>query len=176
MRDEILFGDLFRARIDDRGAAILPVLFLDLDHVVADQEVDLAGVRKQVDEVLDALRQLFVFVFDLVALELGESPQLEVEHGLCLPVAHLPRLRHQLRLRVVRRGSAADRRDDLVEIAEGDQVAEQDVLALARLLELVLRAAANDVAPVVDVGLEHLLEAHRLRLAGVERHHVHRKR
>ena len=67
-------------------------------------------------------------------------------------------------------------RDDLVDVLERDQVAEQDVLAVARLLELELRAAADDVAPVLDVRLEHLLEAHRLRLALVERHHVDRER
>src|SRR5438876_1004292 len=84
------------------------------------------------------------------------SPPLAVEPGLRLAVAHLPRLRHQLRLRIVRGRGSANCRNDLVEISKRDQVAEQDVLALARLLQLELGAAADHVAPVVDVGLEHL--------------------
>ena len=130
---------------------------------------------EQILEVVDALHQLLVLFLDLVALELGEAAELEVEDGLRLAVAHLPRLRHELRLGVFGRVGAADGGDDLVEVLEGDQVALQDVLAVARLLELELRAAADDLAAVVDVGLEHLLEAHRLRLPLVERDHVHRE-
>ena len=43
-----------------------------------------------------------------VALELGEAAELQVEDGLRLAVAHVPRLRHQLRLGVVGGGGAAD--------------------------------------------------------------------
>ena len=98
VRDQVFFGDVLGAGSTICVRALVAVLLLDLGHVVADQAVDLARVLEQVFEVVDALHQLLVLVLDLVALELGEAAELQVEHGLRLAVAHLPRLRHQLRL------------------------------------------------------------------------------
>ena len=176
VRNQILFSDGLRAGLDDLRLAFVAVLCLHFGHVVADQEVDLARVLQQVFQVRDALDQFFVLVLDLGALELGKTAELHVQHGLRLDRAHIPGLRHHLVFGVVRGRRAADQGDDLVDVLQRDQVAEQQMLALARLLQLVFGAAADDDAAVLDVRLEHLLQAHRLRLAAVERHHVHRER
>ena len=69
-------------------------------------------------------------------------------------------------------GRRADGGDDLVEVVEGDLEALEDVRPGARLLEVVLGPAPDDLAAVVDVVLEHALERQRLGLAVDEREHV----
>ena len=61
-----------------------------------------------------------------------------------------------------------DELDDLVDVIERDLEAEQDVLALARLAQLVARAPGDDVAPVGDEALEHLLQVQDARLPAVD--------
>src|SRR5581483_11134138 len=151
--DEVLLGDVLGAGVDDLGAALVAVLLLELHHVVADQVVDLARALEEVLEVVDALDQLLELVLDLVAFEAGEAAELEVEDGLRLLVAHLPGLGHELLFGGVGGLGAADRLDDLVEVAQGDEVALEDVLAFAGAVELELGAAADDLAAVVDEGL-----------------------
>ena len=51
---------------------------------------------------------------------------------------------------------SADDLDDVVEVVERDLVAEQDVLALARLAQQEGGAAADDVAAVLDEGADGL--------------------
>ena len=51
-------------------------------------------------------------------------------------------------------GRLADDLDDVVEVVERDLVAEQDVLALAGLVEEEGGAAADDVDAVVDEGVD----------------------
>ena len=63
-------------------------------------------------------------------------------------------------------GVSVGRANDLdhrVDVVDGDLEALEDVLALERLVELELRAPDDDLVPVRDVVLEHLLERHDLR-------------
>ena len=69
-------------------------------------------------------------------------------------------------------GGGADRRDHLVEVVERDLQPFEDVGPFLRPGEIELGAASDDVAPVVDVVLEHPLQAERLRLAVDEGEHV----
>ena len=73
-------------------------------------------------------------------------------------------------------GRFADRLDDRVEVVERDLEALEDVGPGARLAEVELGAAPDDLAPVLDVVLEHRLERQRLGLAVDEREHVHVER
>ena len=65
--------------------------------------------------------------------------------------------------------------DDLVDVVDRDAEALEDVDAVLRLLEEVLRAARDDLDAVVDEALEEELEAHPARRAAVEREHVRRE-
>src|SRR5215208_4116413 len=60
-------------------------------------------------------------------------------------------------------GGGADDLDDRVDVIDGDLEPLEDVLAVERLVEVELRAADDDVVPVRDVVLQHVLERHHLR-------------
>ena len=55
-------------------------------------------------------------------------------------------------------------------------VAEQDVLALARLAQFVLRAAAHHVDAVLDEEAQQVEQAQLARLAGDDRQQDHAER
>ena len=70
----------------------------------------------------------------------------------------------------------ADGLDDRVEVIEGDLEALEDVRPGARLAEVELGPAADDLAAVVDVVLEDAAQRQRLGLAVDEGQHVHVER
>ena len=86
--------------------------------------------------------------------------------------ARAPRACQQGSARLGRGRRGLDERDDLVDVGERDREAFENVGALARLGEIENRAARDDLAPMPDEGLQHLLERHQLRLAVLQRHHV----
>ncbi len=57
--------------------------------------------------------------------------------------------------------AGADLADDLVDVADGEDHALEDVGALAGLLQQEGGASADDLGPVVDVAVDELEEAHR---------------
>ncbi len=65
-------------------------------------------------------------------------------------------------------GGLADDADDLVEVVEGDLVAEEEVLAVAGLGEEEGGAAADDVDAVVEEGADGVVERELLGLAVVD--------
>ena len=69
----------------------------------------------------------------------------------------------------------ADDADDVVEVVEGDLVAEQDVLALAGLAEEKGGAAANDVDAVIDKGVDGDVEGELPGLAVEDGQEDHRE-
>ena len=69
-------------------------------------------------------------------------------------------------------GRGADQLDHRVEVVERDQQALEDVGAGLGAAQLVLGAAGDDLALVVDVGLDQLLQRQRPRHAVDERDHV----
>ena len=125
-----------------------------------------------------ALAELFQLVGDLVALEAGQALQAQVEDGAGLGlgeaigavlgdlVARLVDQRDQRRhvarpasrapsgasRAVVGIGRAADQRDDLVDIGDGDGEADQDMGALARLAEIERCAGVDDLLAEGDEG------------------------
>ena len=73
------------------------------------------------------------------------------------------------------RGRLADDLDDVVEVVERDLVAEQDVLALAGLVEQEGGAAADDVDAVIDEGVDGRGERELLGLIVVHGQEDHRE-
>ena len=84
--------------------------------------------------------------------------------------------RHQVGAGVLDVLRLADRLDDRVEVVEGDLEALEDVRPGARLAEVELGPAPDDLAPVLEVVDEHASQRQRLRLAVDERQHVHVER
>ena len=80
-----------------------------------------------------------------------------------------------IRLRARRVGvlRRADDLDDLVEVVERDQQAQDDVVALLGLAQVEPRAPRDDVDLVIDVVAHHLGQVQRARDAVDERQHDH---
>ena len=93
----------------------------------------------------------------------------EVEDRLRLDLGELETRSCSCDARLVGVGGGADQRDHLVEVVERDQVAGEDVRALLGLAELVLRAADDDLALVVEVVADELEQRQRPRDAVDER-------
>ena len=112
-----------------------------------------------------------MLVLDALALETRECSEAEVEDrlGLNLREAEALDQRRPRRIGVVRR---ADHRDHLVEVVERDEVPLEDVRPLERLAQLVLRAAHDDLALIVEVVPHELEERQRPRDALDERDRV----
>src|SRR5580658_2000156 len=73
-------------------------------------------------------------------------------------------------------GRSADDFDHVIDVVERDAVAEQDVLALAGLAQLVLRAPADHVDAVFEEQVKQLQQAKLARLAGDDGEQDHAKR
>ena len=132
-------------------------------------------------QVLDERADFLELGLELLDLEARQLREPHVEDRLGLTLRELePLLQLGTRLRRVLR--LANDLDHLVDVVDGDLETIQDVLALERLVELVLRAPDDDLVPVRDVVLQHFLDAHDLRheLArlriGHERQHDHAER
>ena len=79
---------------------------------------------------------------------------------------------HQSAARVICVGSAADERDDGIERVERLEIPLEDVRALLCLPQLVLRAARDDLALILEVMTDQLEQRERLRDAVDERDRV----
>ena len=173
--DEVLVGELARLAVLDAGAALAGVLALHLAQLVLDDREHAGGVGEDVLELGDLLDDREVFVLDLLALERGEPGEAHVEDRLGLPLGQVEAV-HQVRLRGVRVGRLADRLDHGVEVVERLLEALEDVRPVARLAEVELGPAPDDLAAVLDVVLQHRLEGQRLGLPVDQREHVHVER
>ncbi len=167
--DHVLLGDqILELELllggDDLGAALvaLAVDRLDLEQLLADQAVDARLVGEDGAELRDPLLEVGELVLDPLPLEAGQPLEPEVEDRLRLDLGELERL-DQAGARLVRIGRCADERDHRVEVVERDEVALEDVGALLGLAELVLRAARDDLALVVEVVTDELEERERPR-------------
>ena len=131
-----------------------------------------ASSPRMLPQLLDALERVRVLLLDLVGLERGEPLEAEVENRLRLDAREL-----EVSISPSRAASGSrDARmsvDHLVELADRDEEALQDVQARLALAELVLCPADHHVALVVDVVLDHRQQAERARHVVDERHHVH---
>jgi hypothetical protein len=62
--NKVLFAEIHRFLLDDLGAPFVAVLLLDLQRLLFDQVVDLAGIGQQVFQIGDLLDDLGVLVLD----------------------------------------------------------------------------------------------------------------
>ena len=108
-------------------------------------------VGEDVLELGDELDDREVLVLDLLALERGEAGEAHVEDRLGLELRQLEAASSGSPCAPLDVGRLADGLDDRVEVVEGDLEALEDVGPGARLPEVELGPAADDLAAVVDV-------------------------
>ena len=141
----------------------------------------------------------FELAGDLVAAERGQAMEAQLEDradlrlGQSVAVAGLLRLdrldqhdvgpdllagpfaREQFFARLGRARRAADQLHHLVEVGDRDDQAEQDMGALAGLVELELGAAGDDLFAELDEALDEVAQGQRLGPAAADRQHVGRE-
>ena len=161
---EILGVELLRG-VDDLGAALVAVLLLHLDQLLADDAHLLVAARQHLAEVGDALFELLALGVELAAFEAREGAQTHVDDGCRLEVAQTEALHHALLGRVGRLRRADDVHD-LVDVVLGDQQTLHDVQALLGLAQVEARAAHHHVVAVLDEVADQLaqVEQHRTSL------------
>ena len=169
--DQVLVGHLAAGVVGDPGPAGAGVLGLERGQLVLDDGQDARRVGQDVLQLGDELDDLEVLVLDLLALEGGQAGKAHVQDGLGLDLGQ-PEAGHEVVAGRLDVGRLADGLDDLVEVVERDLEAFEDVGPGAGLLQVELGAAADDLAPVVDVVLQDGLERQRLGLAVDQGEHV----
>ncbi len=172
--DQVFLADVVR-QVRYGRAARIGELLPDVEQLLADDapELDLVG-----EDELEAgylFLQVAVLVVDLLALEPGEALQAHVEHGLRLRVRQLE-LAHEADLGLGPVLGRADEGDDRVEVVERDEVALEDMGALARFPQLEVGPAPHDHYAVVEVVAQHLLEGEDARRVLDDDHVVHGER
>ena len=187
--------------IDDHGAARRGEFAPDGGELLLDDRLD-AGARAQNVEIVgDFGRELVELGLDLVAAERGQPLQAQVEDSLGLlggklrgaggryAVARIvdqrdhggdvlgrPIARHQPLARLVGVLGGANEFDHFVDIGDRDGETDQDVGAIARLIEEMLGAPEDHLLAEGDEQPQQILQVHHLRPAVVERHHVDAER
>ena len=173
--DQVLVGHLAAGVVGDAGSALAGVLLLELGQLVLDDPADPGRVGQDVLELGDQLDDRQVLVLDLLAFEGGQAGQPHVEDGLGLELGQVEPA-HQVGPGEVHVGRVADRLDDRVEVVERDLEPFEDVRPGARLAEIELGPAPDDLAAVVEPVDEDAAQREGLRLAVDEREHVHVER
>ena len=171
--DEVLDVEVTRL-VGDLGTTLVGIAALDLEHLVADDLLDEALVTQDALVIGDLLAQLGEFGLDLLALESGQTAQAHLEDVICLDLRK-PEALDETRacLGVIAR--RADDGDDLVDVVERDDQTLEDVGTLLGLAQLVARATLDDVDLMIDVVVQHVLEAQDVRHAVDQREVVNAK-
>ena len=142
------------------GVDHLAVLVADLVLLEAGQAAQL-----QVDDRLRLLvRQVVAVVLQPVAVGQALGPVLRraARASISADQVRRPRTRHQRALGLGGVGRLLDQLDHLVDVRERHRQAFEHVAALARLAQLVHRAARDHLAPVRDERVDQLLQVEDL--------------
>ena len=152
--DQVLVGHFSCCILCDLGAASVGELLLELGELIRDDFRDARRARQDVFQLGDELDDFEILVFDLLALEGGETRKAHVENCLRLQFTKLEAL-HELCASNIDVGRSANGLDDRIKIIECDLEPFEDVGALTGLLEFVFGATAHDDAAMIDVMLQY---------------------
>jgi len=165
VRDQVL-----HVEVGGRLAAVLDLRFprsavflLYLAELVLDDGEHLRVAFQDRLQFLDPLHQLLELVYHLLHFQAGQLLEAHVQYRLRLYLRKLEAL-NEPRFRVVHGLGGADDLDHLVDVLQGDLQPLQDVGALLRFFQLVLRAPRHHGLAVHDVVGEDSLEVQDLRL------------
>src|SRR5207302_8542542 len=153
-------------------APVVTVFGGKLVEVGFDEEEDLSRVGEDRLELGDELDGVAILVVELLPFEARQPSQLHLEDRLGLRLGEAELLAHPGDERQLLTLVRTDYLDDLVDVIVRDLEALEDVRSVLRVLEIVLAPPSDDVAAVVDVVLEDLLEREGPRLRVDEREHV----
>jgi len=157
--------------VENLGATGRGVAAADRGQLVADDRQHPFASGQDVLVISDLGEQVLVLQPDLVGLQGREPAQLHLQDGIGLQLAQ-SELLHQAAAGAGRIGRGADQGDDRVEVVEGDQQAQQDVVALLGLAQQVAGAPLDRVDAEVEEHLQHPPQVEQHRLPAHQRPHV----
>ena len=134
-------------------AALVAILARHVQRVFAHHLQDFARVLQQLLQKANALHGFRVLGLNLEAFQRCNAPQLQVQNCLRLQFVQL-KARHQLGARIIGVVRLADGFHHGIDVADGREQAGQNVRPLARLAQLKLAAARNDLVAVVHKQLQ----------------------
>ena len=167
--DEVLEVEVALVRTDLRATCV-DVLLTNLGQLHLDDRPELLGVVQQGVEVRDPLEQFGVLLVQLCASQLGQASQRHVQDVVGLDLRQLELL-HQGCPRSVRVRRGTDHLDHFVQVIEGDQEPQDDVVALLGPAQVIAGSPGHDVHLVVDVVPDHLGQVQRAWHAVHQRQH-----
>ncbi len=148
---------------EDLGLAVITVALPHLQQLALDDGHDLADVGQDLLEPADRLLELGVLLAQLLDLQSGEGAQAHLQDGLGLDIVQLEAL-HEPEARLLAVGRSPDDADGVIDGVDGPDQADQYVMPLLRLAQIVLGALGDHRDAVVEVGLQHLLQGEHLGL------------
>ena len=147
----------------DLGAALVAEALLHVQQLVLDDLQHPGVVGEDVLPILDLCLQAGQLFLDLEDLETSQTAQLQFHDRVGLRVVEAELL-HDRGLCLGHAALAgADGGDELIHDVGGLLQTLEDVGALLGLLQIILRAAADDFILELDVLLYHLFQGHDLR-------------
>ena len=170
IRDQV---DVFQAtsQIQNLGAAGHAMALTQLDKLLLDDAQHPFPTAEDVFVVGNLGDEIFVLQADLVRFKRGEPPQLHLQNRIRLH-RRQPMTVLQLRSRRCGVGCGTDQGNDRIELIEGQQQAQQNVVALFRLAQQITGAPLDRLDAEVEEHLEHLAQGEQDRLAIHQRQHV----
>src|ERR1700722_2406482 len=171
--DQIFEMD-FAGVFDDLSAAFVAEFLLHILQFLHNDAAQLLVGRQDFEVLGDLHLDIGQLLEDLFDLHAGEALQLHLDDGLRLAFGEFEGP-DQTIARFARAGGCADQFDHRVQVFNGFLEAEQNVLALARLAQQVIRTAANDVDAMIDEAAEHVPQAQFARLPIDDGEHDHAK-
>ena len=170
--DQVLDVDVALG-VDDLGAALVAEALADLEQLLLDRARARAARRRGSRAARRSARRVSACsLLDLVGLERGQLREAQVEDRLGLDHAQAEALDQLRRARSRGRRRARISAITSSRLLERDQQALEDVRARLALGQLVLGAADDHLALVLDVVADHLAQRERARHAVDERDHV----
>ena len=134
----------------------------DVLYFVADDAAQNFGIGKDGLEVGDIFQQFLVLILDFLALQAGQALQAHVKDGLGLHLVK-PEAGHEVRPGLVRALCRTDKGNNFVNIVDGRAQALKDMGPGFRLVQIIARAADNNLAPEIQEGGESRLQVEQDR-------------
>ena len=150
---EIRRGERTFGAIDNLGATGVGVFFAQRQQLLFDDAQNLGGVGQQFFQVLDALLKFVKLILELLALQGGQTAQLQVENRLRLHFREFE-VFDQVAARRIDTLAMANSVNHLVQNIEGMEQAFDNVGALFGLGELKFRAATHNLFAMLDKEME----------------------
>ncbi|MPM56764.1 hypothetical protein SDC9_103578 [bioreactor metagenome] len=148
------------------------MLFFDHQRFFLDDGEQLTLVIENALQIVHALAQHAILFQNLIAFQTGQTLETHVQNRLRLPLGEAEAL-YELLPRLVWTCALLDEVYNLVDVVQRDDEAFQNMEALLRAVEVIGRAAGDNVFLMLEIIIEHIAQRQYLRFAIHQHEHDH---